>query len=243
MLSSEFTTGNIRAVECFKEAWEIIKDQYWLLFAICLVGILISGILLYIPLGAMMCGIYLCFFRKLDGEEVQIDTLFKGFEFLLQGFLLFLIIAFPMFIFFILTYGSMIALVISGQKLSEDQIWAYLGGALILEFIFAVLMTCYHTLLIFAFPLMADRKLSAWQASITSVRAVRANLKGVAGLFGVAFLINLAGVMLFCVGTYLTIPIIIAGTVVAYRKVFPKQGDSQFNPPPPTPFQGTGNRY
>ncbi len=31
MQQDEFTTGAIQPVECFKEGWEIIKDEYWLL--------------------------------------------------------------------------------------------------------------------------------------------------------------------------------------------------------------------
>ena len=31
MQNTEFTTGQIRPIECVKEAWALIKDEYWLL--------------------------------------------------------------------------------------------------------------------------------------------------------------------------------------------------------------------
>ncbi|MDQ3635670.1 MAG: hypothetical protein M3405_14340 [Acidobacteriota bacterium] len=53
----------------------------------------------------------------------------------------------------------------------------------------------------------------------------------------------MVGYLLLCIGIYFTIPIIIVGTAVAYRKVFPKESDMVYNsPPPPNAYQGTGNQ-
>jgi len=43
----KFNTGVIRPVECMREGWELIKDQFWLFFAITLVGIIIAGSTMY----------------------------------------------------------------------------------------------------------------------------------------------------------------------------------------------------
>ncbi len=51
MSETEFKTGVIRPVECFKEGWELIKSQYWMLFAVTLVGAMLGGASLYILLG------------------------------------------------------------------------------------------------------------------------------------------------------------------------------------------------
>jgi hypothetical protein len=51
------------------------------------------------------------------------------------------------------------------------------------------------------------------------------------------FAVNLVGLAAFCVGVYLTIPIILATQLVAYRKVFPKPENQPLNtPPPPSAF-------
>ncbi|HMS10479.1 MAG TPA: hypothetical protein PKE66_13405, partial [Pyrinomonadaceae bacterium] len=95
------------------------------------------------------------------------------------------------------------------------------------------IMTIIHTLVIFSFPLIVDRKAGAWEAIKLSARAVWANKGGVGALFGVGFLLAIAGYLLFCVGIYLVIPIIITATAVAYRKVFPPLAERFSSPPPP----------
>ena len=88
-------------------------------------------------------------------------------------------------------------------------------------------MVCFHTLLMFSFPLIVDRNLSAVKAMTTSARAVLRNLGGVVGLILVNFGLVLVGELAFCVGVYFVIPILIAGNVVAYRKVFPSTASYQ----------------
>ena len=55
---AEFQTGVIRPIECMKEGWDLIKDQYWLILGITTVGMLIGSFIpLGIGIGAMFCGI------------------------------------------------------------------------------------------------------------------------------------------------------------------------------------------
>jgi len=52
-------------------------------------------------------------------------------------------------------------------------------------------------------------------------------LQPVAGLFGISCLLIIAGQLAFCVGIYFVIPIIIAGNVVGYRRIFPRPRGGQ----------------
>ena len=61
---SEFRTGVIKPVECLKDGWALIKDQYWLFFGISLVGILIGGTVPVVLMGPMMVGIFLCLLQR-----------------------------------------------------------------------------------------------------------------------------------------------------------------------------------
>ncbi len=229
---TEFKTGVIRPVECYKEGWELIKDQYWLLFGITLVGAFIGGATMYIGLGAMICGIFYCYFQKIDGRGFKFEDLFKGFEHFLPGLIVVIFIIVPIIIVYSFIYLPFILAIIMGSKLSESELIALVMGSLLIDLVFIVLMVCLHTLLIFSFPLIVDRRLSGFQAMKLSAKAVWGNLSGVAGLFVVGFGINLVGAMLFCIGIYFTIPIIIAGNIIAYRKVFPRLNEQTFNPPP-----------
>ena len=243
MNQTEFNTGVIRPVECFKEGWELIKSDYWLLFAIALVGGLIGGFSMYILLGAMCCGIYYCFLQKIDTGAVSFDNLWKGFSYLLPGLIVTIFIVVPMLIVYGIIYVPVILAAVMGSKLSPDEFMGLFLGAIAIDVVFALIMVCFHTLLIFSFPLIVDRNLTAFQAISTSARAVLKNLGGVAGLIGVSFLLMIPGVLTCGLGIYFLMPIMIAGFVVAYRKIFPPTGNQFYNqPPPPNAFSGAG-RY
>lgn len=237
MTNTEFKTGVIHPVECLKEAWEIIKPQYWVLFAITIVGAMIGGMTMYILLGAMMCGIYLCYLQAIDGKKAEFDLLFKSFKYILPSLPVVIVIVVPMLIIFAVIYFPLIMAGIMGSKLSESELMSLLFGSLAVDVILSIIMVCLHTLLMFAFPLIVDRNLSGFQAMKLSARAVWKNLGGVTGIWALMFAVNLLGMLAFCLGIYFTIPIVFAMQLVAYRKVFPALNLQVLdNPPPPNAF-------
>ncbi len=242
MSNIEFKTGVIKPIECYKEGWELIKDQYWLLFAIGLVGVLIGAFSMYILLGAMMCGIYYCYLRKIDGKTVSLDGLWIGFEKFLPGFVLVLLIMVPLIAVYAIIYVPILMAAMMGSKLSQSELTQLFIGAFAVDAILILVMTCFHTLLIFSFPLMIDRNLGAWQSITTSAKAVWSNLGGIAGMLGVAIIGSILVSVLTCgIGAYFVMPIMFAGYTVAYRKIFPAPGNQTFNPPPPDAFHGAGS--
>src|SRR5829696_2109519 len=77
-----FQRNAVSPVECIKGGWNLIKGQYWLFFAMCLVSWLIgAAVPLGILVGPMMCGLFLAFFKMRRGEPVEFGTLFKGFDY------------------------------------------------------------------------------------------------------------------------------------------------------------------
>ncbi len=235
MNDTEIRTGVIRPVECVKEGWALIKSDYWILFAILFVGAIIGSFSLYILLGAMTCGIFYCYLQAIDGRQVSFDGLWKGFDFFKPGLIVMLFIIVPM----IFVHSPLIIATVVGPNLGEEELTGLLIGAFAVEFIFVFVMVCFHTLLMFSFPLIVDRKLGAIAAMKTSGRAVWRNLGGVTGLILANMGLMLLGYLALCIGIYFVIPVIIAGNVVAYRKVFPAPQNRDFNsPPPPNVYQG-----
>ncbi len=224
MQNREFNSGVIKPIECAKEGFELIKSDYWLLFAIWLVGGVLGAISLFIAAGAMTCGTFYCYLRKVDGEPIKFDDLFKGMQWFLPGLIVMLIILVPMLTVYVVIYVPIVLAAIMGSKLSQDEMMGLLIGAFAVDLVLIVIMVCIHTLIIFSFPLIVDRNLGAVKAMTTSARAVFKNLGGVVGLFLVNFVLALVGQLALCIGIYFVIPIIIAANVVAYRKVFPRQG-------------------
>jgi len=238
----ESKTGVIHPVECYKEGWELIKDQYWLLFAVTLVGALIGVFSMYILLGAMICGIYFCYLQKIDGKTVSIDGLWVGFQKFLPSFVLMLLIMIPLVLVYIVIYVPILMAAMMGSKLSSDELLQLFVGAIVVDTVLIVLMTCFHTLLLFSFPLIIDRNLGARQAIVTSAKAVWKNLGGIAGMIVVAFIVSIPVSILTCgLGAYFLMPIMFAGYALAYRKIFPSPDHRTFNPPPPSAFQGAGS--
>jgi len=229
MNNTEFRTGVIKPVECVKEGWELIKSEYWLLFAITLVGALIGGVTMYVLLGAMMCGIFYCYLRKIDGKPITFEGLWKGFEWFAPGLLVTLFLVVPVIVLYVIIYVPVFMAMVMGERLSQEELIGMLVGAVAIDFLFIVLMVCFHTLLIFSFPLIVDRGLGGFQAMKTSAKAVWGNMGGVVGLIMVNIVLTLIGQLALCVGIYFVIPIILAGNVVAYRKVFPATNGDKFN--------------
>jgi len=221
----EFRTGAIKPIECVKEAWELIKPNYWILFAILLVGALIGAFSLYILIGAMICGIMYCFLRQIDGHSVQFEDLWKGFSFFWPSLPSALLIVVPMvawiFILIFTIYLPIVMAAAMGDRLSGEELAATFGGVFIVDMIVAIAMVCFHTLLMFAFPLVVDRGLRGFEPITLSARAVLKNLGGVGGILVTNFVLVLCGELACGIGLYLVMPLIMATNLVAYRKVFP----------------------
>lgn len=238
----EFRTGVIKPVECMKEGWALIKDDYWLIFAIVLVGMLIGGLIPFgIGIGAMFCGIYFVLFKKLDGEKYEFQDLFKGFNYFVPGLVATLVIIIPMIISMIILYGSMIGVIFaiqsSGGSPNEAAIFGMISMLMVEGVAISLLLGSLHALVMFAYPLIVDFELSGTEAFKLSAKAVWQNLSGVVGIILVEFGMGVVGYMALGVGLYFVLPIMFAGVLVAYRRVFPKPFKG---PPPPNIYQDAG---
>ena len=242
MQPTEFRTGVIKPIECVKEAWELIKPNYWLLFAIFVVGALIGAFTAYVLIGAMICGIMYCFLRQIDGYDVKFEDLWKGMVFFWPSLPVTILFVVPIvtwiIVLFVTIYLPIIMAATLGERLSSDELLGVLGGAFAVDLVVALVMISLHTMLTFSFPLIVDRRLTGFTPIAVSARAVLTNLGGIGGLIVVNFGIMLAGELACGVGIYLAAPLVMATSLVAYRKVFPRIGGPKLEPPPPTAYSG-----
>jgi uncharacterized membrane protein len=240
MQPTEFRTGVIQPIECAKEAWQIIKPDYWLLFLIILVGAVVGGVTAYILIGAMICGIMYCYLRRIDGYPVRFEDLWKGLRFFWPSLVVTIVFVIPIVIMLLISlftiYLPIIAAAMMGERITGDELISLGGGAFLADTVIAVLMVCVHTLLTFSFPLIVDRGLSGFAPISVSAKAVLKNLGGIGGLIVVNFVLAMAGAMACGVGTYLILPLVMATSLVAYRKVFPAMTAPNLNPPPPNAY-------
>ena len=222
-----FNASAIKPVECLKQAWGLIKDDYWLLFAISLVGAMVAGVTVYVLLGAMVCGIMGCYLKKIDGGVVKFEDLWVGMKYLVPSIPIALLFIVPIVIYFVTMFITMYSPLITIAVMGEGNVDSILligtfAVAILIDIVVAVAITLVHSLIIFAFPLLIDRKLNAIDAIKLSARASLKNIGGIAGMIVLQFAMVILGWLIFCVGLYLIIPILTATNLVAYRKVFPR---------------------
>jgi hypothetical protein len=240
-MNTEFKTGVINPIECMKEGWELIKDQYWLFLGITFVGMLIGGIIpLGLGLGAMYCGIYYTMMQKMDGKPFEFGDLFKGFNFFLPALIATLVYIVPMFIMIFIQMGSMFGVMASMTdshgRINETAIFALYGTLIVEGVIGGIIMSSIHAFIMFTYPLIVERNLSGMDALKLSAKAVWGNLGGVVGLILAEFVLGFIGYLACGIGLYFVFPIMFAGVLVAYRRVFPSMNQRFNAPPPPSAF-------
>ena len=237
----EFRTGVIKPIECVKEAWALIKDQYWLFLGIVFVGVFIGGAVPIVLIGPMMVGIYMCLFRKMRGEPVEFGMLFKGFDYFVQGLVAALIQMIPMIVVMVPMYIIIFALMMTtmprGGPATPEESSRFVMTLLGFELVFVVVMLTVGILVsiffLFAFPLIADKELSGVDAVKLSIKSAKANFGGVLGLLLVNVGLGIVGVLACYVGVFLIAPITFTSYAIAYRRVFPETSLGFASPPPP----------
>lgn len=222
-----FSKSAVQPMQCFKLGWNLIRDQYWMLVGVTFIGILIGSLVpMGIVMGPMMCGIYLCLFRKMRGEKASFDLLFKGFDFFAESLIATLIMIVPMIALLVPVYIAMIGAAIMfspSGKCPADPAHLLQGVIpvlvlVMLFFLIFVLAVCM--LFIFAYPLIVDRKMSGINAIKTSSRAAWANRGGLTGLLLANMALGLAGMCCCYIGTIFAMPVSFAALAIAYRQVF-----------------------
>jgi len=238
---TDFNRGVISPMECIKEGWVLIKDQYWLFFGITLVGFLIGGLVPVILLGPMMVGVFLCLQQRQRNQPVDFGLLFKGFDLFVPSLIVAVLKMIPIFIilvpYYIFVFATMAAMPHGRVSTEESQqfVFAFLGVELMFAAVIIIVSILVEIFFMFAFPLVADRKMSGLDAVKLSFRAGRANMGGVLGLMLLNALFSMLGILACIIGVYFYLPIAIASQAVAYRRVFPDIGQLGQHPPPPPP--------
>jgi len=238
---AEFRRGVISPLECIKEGWALIRDQYWLFFGISIVGMLVGGVVPIVLLGPMMVGIFMCIQQRQRNQPVDFGTLFKGFELFVNGLVVTVLKMIPIIVllvpYYILVFGMMAATLPREEHPSPEAMRQFFASFFGLEIIFFVSVMVVSILIeiffMLAYPLVADRRISGLDAVKLSFRASKANFGGILGLMLLNALFGFVGVLFCIVGVYFYLPISFASQAVAYRRIFPDLGSQLPSPPPP----------
>jgi len=240
--SIEFRRSVVKPIECLKAGYELVRSQYWLFAGIVAVGMIIASVVpLGILMGPMMCGIYLTLFKHRRGQRIEFGDLFKGFDYFGESLIAALLHIVPIFVVlvptYIILYISMFAMMAAAGGGSDPGIiLGFFGFWAIIWIVLIAILIFVSMLFTFAYPLIADRRLSGFDAVRLSAKAAMANLGGLLGMTLLSSLLTFVGVLACYVGAFLVLPITFGAIAVAYEQVFGlSTGTGQPDLPPPPP--------
>lgn len=237
----EFRRGVVQPVECIKEGYELVRDQYWLFVGMSALGVLIGNAVPFgILMGPMMVGLYTALFKKRRGEPVEFGLLFKGFDSFGDSVIATLLHVIPIAVIIVPAYiifyvGFILAMQTGGGEPDPSAMMGLFAFFFIFWVIAILVIMVISVVFTFAYPLIADRKLSGMDAVKLSIRAALANFWRLLGLSLLNGLLVVGGMLLCYVGIFLVFPITFGALAIAYERVF---GLGQFQPnlPPPPPM-------
>jgi hypothetical protein len=237
---TEFTPNAVHPVQCIKDGWNVIKDQYWLFVGITLVALLIGQLApMGILMAPMMCGVFVALFERMRGQQTEFGTVFKGFDYLGQSLIALLLHLVPVIVILIpliaISFMGVLVLIPKGDEAGGAGLTALVVFVMIASLISVVILLAVSVLFTFAYPLIVDRKMSGVDAVKLSMKAGMANFWGLIGMFLLSAALGLAGVLFCYVGAFLVMPISFAATACAYKQVFGFAPADAFSPPPPPP--------
>ena len=229
--TQSFKRGAVRPMQCLREGWRLVKDNYWLFLGITLVGAIVGGMApLGILLGPAFCGIHYCLLRRERGRHVSFDMLFRGFDYFAQSLIATLIMVVPMMLligasyllFMVGIFGTIAAMPkpAPGQPPDLSAVWIFV--ALVAAYTLAIMAISivFNFFFFFAYPLIVDRGLSGFEAVKLSTRAAFGNFFGVFGVIVLTQLLGMLGALVCYVGMVFVLPITFAMVSIAYVQVF-----------------------
>jgi uncharacterized membrane protein len=230
-------------VQCIKDAWALIRDQYWLFVGMAAVGLLIgSAVPFGILVGPMMCGLYMAFFKRMRNEPFEFGLLFKGFDFFgpsvvatLLHVIPILVVVVPAYIIFYVSFVLSIA--VQGNDPNPAAALGVMAMFLIFWIVMIIVIIFISIGFTFSYPLIVDRKLQAMDAIKWSFKAAMTNFWRLLVMAILTGLLAIAGMLLCYVGMFLVFPIQYAAIAIAYERVFGLADPnvaSDLPPPPPS---------
>jgi uncharacterized membrane protein len=226
----------LRIGSCFSRGWELLKSDFGLVFgatlaflgiqfaigmlgAIPILGPLISlaSIVVYGPLNG---GLYYFYLKKIRNQPAEVGDIFAGFrrsfaQLMLAQIVITALACLAMIPGGILVAISVVPMIIHGAP-SPGLIILALAGAVLAVAPAAYLGVSW----LYAVPLVIDKQLEFWPAMETSRKVVAKHWWHVFGLMLVAGLLNLAGLLVCCVGMWITFPIALGAITYAYEDLF-----------------------
>lgn len=234
---------------CVGRSWDLYKKEFGLLFAGCLLYMLIEAVIggggqipflgpLFsivnlVIVGPLMGGVYYIFIQAIRGQPATVGDVFAGFRLafgqLFLGYLVTALLAGLCLVpFAVILMVKLIPVIAHLHSTTPDNA----DIQKLIPVIKGIFLTCLPVLLVclvpmiylqvswlFTLPLIIDKQMGFWSAMKASWRRVNKHWWHVFGLLVLVGLINIVGLLLCCVGILFTIPIGLGALMYAYETV------------------------
>ena len=209
--------------DCFFEAKEFLGKDYWSLWGLTFVGMLIAGAVPLIVAGPIYCGLGLCFLAIERRQQPSFDLMFKGFE----QFMNTLVPVLLYFLFTFLVVPFYLVGVFGGMGLCStgEGVLVFLG---ICSILFGVSVMIIGSTFIgygamFACFLVAEYRLEGMDAFKISLKGIQMNFFGMFGVMIASLILTFCAMLLCYIPFLLMIPIFTCAPFICYRKIFRAQ--------------------
>jgi uncharacterized membrane protein len=222
---------NVRPLELLSRSKELIGNQYGLFLGISLVGILVGSMVPFgIVMGPMLIGIYLCFLHRQAGRQVEFGTLFKGFDQFGEGLIAYLImvgfsivasmVTVGLFVVVALAAWALIAGTMEGEAAAGLGIVVGIVAYLVFFLVLMVISVLINLPFVFAFQLIADRKLSGAEAIKQSWAGAKLNFGGIIWYMLVNYFLLMLAAMACYIPAILLMPVSMGGLFLLYSDIY-----------------------
>jgi len=260
MTNLSYNSGAIDATRCIGDAWELVKRNIGLYIGVNIVGMLMIIVVSCIPFAGLfltapiMGGLVYIALRDINNESIDFGMMFKGFERFVPLMVVGLIQGIPGAIFTIFRFTFDIAKIFTqmgappgsrrGDFFQAADLNGLMAGLSLLVILvslgFALFSIVWAIIFFFAIPLVIDRNMGPIEAIKTSASAAMSNIGGLILLLILGGLVNLLGLVAFCFGLLVSIPVTWVANTIAYRMVFPMLNQTyRSTPPPPSSYGST----
>ena len=169
----DYRVVTLEPAACLREGWAVVRDRYWLLLGITVVGLVVGSLApLGILMGPMVCGIYVCLFKRMDRGEIGFADLLGGMHYFLQSFVATLIqlvpimaMTIPVNLLLALQFVKRVYIWVGGpyremaEMMGRRQMTVIVVVATVVVFLLSVF---FGTFFMFSYPLIVERAL-AWR--------------------------------------------------------------------------------
>lgn len=217
----------IGPIDCMAQGARLVMDHLGAAVGV----VLLFYLAMFIPYGSIVllgpatCGLYYVVFKWMRGEPATVGSIFKGFEWMWDGFLATILMVVAIYAVVIppltvigLAAFSLFRDALVGGAGPDPMILIPVAVGFYLLFLFLVLVV--SILFMFVFPLITERGMSPFSAIKWSVRGVLPHVPGLFALHVLNGILGMIGFLLCVIPGVLYVPIAMASTAFAFRKVY-----------------------